>query len=206
MCIDCTGSMNSVIEMVKDNALTFHPQLVKALDECDREVEQLRVKVIGFRDLTCGEALQESPFFDLPQRAADFEKFVRTPVATGGGDAPETALDAIAAAMLSDWNKEGSRKRHIIMLWTDAPTKMPGIQTLRDDLPKSLPEFKEWYMDPQEAKMNSSARRLIVFAPEDPSWDCLDELPACVVNKVDLGAGLNEVTIDTVLTVLANSI
>jgi len=97
LCIDCTGSMTPVIDMVKENALTFHEQLTKALLECDREVEQLRVKVIGFRDLCYGEPLEESPFFDLPQSEKEFEKFVSKLVATGGGDAPETALDAIAA-------------------------------------------------------------------------------------------------------------
>ncbi|WP_400233919.1 vWA domain-containing protein [Methanomethylophilus alvi] len=206
LCIDCTGSMGPVIDMVKKNALTFHEQITKALEKKDREVEQLRIKVIGFRDLTYGEDMEESKFFDLPQENEAFEKFVNGLQATGGGDAPETALDAIAYAMKSPWVKEGSKKRHIIMLWTDAPTKMPGEQTLRDDLPKSIAEFRTWYDDPQEAKMNAFAKRLIVFAPDDPSWDCIQDLPLTNISRVDLDKGLSEVTIDIVLTMLANSV
>ena len=92
------------------------------------------------------------------------------------------------------------------MLWTDAPTKMPGEQTLRDDLPKSIAEFRTWYDDPQEAKMNAFAKRLIVFAPDDPSWDCIQDLPLTNISRVDLDKGLSEVTIDIVLTMLANSV
>ena len=173
----------------------------------EREVQQLRIKVIGFRDLTDREDFEESDFFTLPEDTAAFKSFVDKLVATGGGDNPETGLDAVARAMCSDWVKEGTRKRHIIMVWTDAATKMPGIQNMRSDLPKSLAEWRSWYEDPQTGKMDSAAKRLIIFGPGDASWtESIQGLKGAHMEVVESGAGLKDVSMDIVLATVAKSI
>lgn len=50
MCIDATGSMSDVINEVKENALSFYKKFKNAMDAADKAVQQLRVKVIVFRD------------------------------------------------------------------------------------------------------------------------------------------------------------
>ena len=70
MCIDCTGSMASTIDTVKENALKFYPDLKRALDEKDKHVAQLRIKVIGFRDFAAdgNNALEVSDFFEISEQ------------------------------------------------------------------------------------------------------------------------------------------
>lgn len=207
LCIDCTGSMYPILNTVKEKALGFHEELEKALEEANRDVQQFRIKVIGFRDLCDREDFEESQFFTLPEDLPAFKKFVDGLEATGGGDAPESGLDAIAKAMCTDWVKEGTRKRHIIMVWTDAPTKMPGEQNMYSDLPKSLAEFKSWYQDPQMGKMEQKSKRLIVVGPDDKSWDdALSGLDGSYREIVETGDGLKGMSMEVILLILANSI
>ncbi len=49
-CIDATGNMNPVINMVKNNALSFYSDLMNALNAKGKRVESVRIKVIAFRD------------------------------------------------------------------------------------------------------------------------------------------------------------
>ena len=57
MCIDATGSMSPIIEEVKTNALSFYKKFVAEMDEANKRVEQLRIKVIVFRDYECDTEL-----------------------------------------------------------------------------------------------------------------------------------------------------
>jgi len=206
MCIDATGSMGGVIEMVKENAMSFHEKLIEKLNEIGRDVVGMRVKVIPFRDLTCNEDMAVSEWFELPSEAADFKKFVSDIKATGGGDEPETAIDAISLAMKQDWVQIGVKKRHIILLWTDASTKMPGIQKLRPDLPQSMAEVFKMWGDPQDAVMDPSCKRMILFVPEHESWNFAEDMDLVSPQYYDLGSGLDGLTMDVVLDVLAKSV
>ena len=50
MCIDGTGSMGHLIEEVKSTALKFYEQLEAKMKEKTNRIDQLRAKVIVFRD------------------------------------------------------------------------------------------------------------------------------------------------------------
>ena len=50
MCIDCTGSMGDLLDTVKSNALKFYPDLKERCDAKGKEISELRIRVIGFRD------------------------------------------------------------------------------------------------------------------------------------------------------------
>lgn len=92
-CIDVTGSMTPIIDQVKNNALRFYDDVQSNLTAKGKNVDQLRVRVIAFRDFAAdGEAaLDESPFFTLPDDRARFSEFVNGLVAEGGGDARSPA-------------------------------------------------------------------------------------------------------------------
>ena len=92
--IDVSGSMTPIIDQVKANALRFYDDVQSNLTAKGKNVDQLRVRVIAFRDFAAdGEAaLEESPFFTLPEERAGFSEFVNGLVAEGGGDAPESGL------------------------------------------------------------------------------------------------------------------
>ena len=50
MVIDATGSMDSLIGTVKSNALTFYDDLTASMARKSKHVDQVRVRVIVFRD------------------------------------------------------------------------------------------------------------------------------------------------------------
>lgn len=112
--IDTTGSMDSYIEGVLESCRRF----VDRLEERDVAVE---LALIGFGDLTYGETMSvHRPTDDIEA----FREAVRTLPRTGGGDLPESSLDALGAAMeLVD----ASGKRGVIILVTDAPPHDPGV-------------------------------------------------------------------------------
>jgi hypothetical protein len=74
-CIDVTGSMSPIIDQVKANALRFYDDVQSNLTAKGKNVDQLRVRVIAFRDFVAdgAAALAESPFFTLPGERASFQ-------------------------------------------------------------------------------------------------------------------------------------
>ena len=108
ICIDATGSMEHVIEEVKASALAFHEKLQAKMAVYSKQVHQLRIKVIVFRDYwedAPDKVMVSSEFFKLPDEASAFGSFVDGIYADGGGDEPENALEALALAIRSPWDK-----------------------------------------------------------------------------------------------------
>jgi hypothetical protein len=151
LCIDVTGSMQKLIDKVKANALRFYEDLQKVIAEKDKMIDELRGRVIAFRDyyVDGDKAMLESPFFRLPGEQERFAAFVRPLQADGGGDEPETGLEALALAIQSAWSKSGDKRRQLIVMWTDAsvhkleknaeakPSNYP------QDLPKNFDELTD---------------------------------------------------------------
>lgn len=163
MCIDVTGSMSGIINTVKQNALSFYDAFNNKCIENGIELETLNNKVIAFQDINVDGSRwwSESEFFSLPTQTAQFSTFVNNLYADGGGDTPESGLEALMGAFnaLEDAVDDGYH-RQVVILWTDAPYLSGSGYT---DL------TPEMVMD----KWNtlSSGRRLILFAPDD----CYDD-------------------------------
>ena len=49
-CIDATGSMRHVIDFVKQNALNLYRDIADEMEKKHKEINQMRVRVIAFRD------------------------------------------------------------------------------------------------------------------------------------------------------------
>lgn len=102
MCIDATGSMGHLIDEVKNVALKFYEQLEAKMAEKSKKIDQLRAKVIVFRDYWADsekDAMVCSPFWDLRTQSAEFANFVSKIEADGGGDEPENGLEALGLAL-----------------------------------------------------------------------------------------------------------
>jgi hypothetical protein len=212
--IDATGSMAGLIGKVKTNALAFHERLTAALEEQGKEIDPLRVKVIAYRDYAFDgpRAMNESPFFTLPDEKEQFAEFVRKLEANGGGDEPEHGLEALALAMKSKWATSGDKRREVVVVWTDAsahplektvatpPAHYPG------DLPKDFDALTDLW-EGQEAVMNTSTKRLILFAPDCEPWNTIANCWNNVIqHPARAGEGLAETDYKTVLNTIANSI
>jgi polysaccharide deacetylase 2 family uncharacterized protein YibQ len=62
-CIDVASSMSPIIDQVKANALRFYDDVQSKLTVMRKNVDQLRVPVIAFRDFVADGARQEQAEF-----------------------------------------------------------------------------------------------------------------------------------------------
>lgn len=212
MCIDCTGSMGDLLNTVKTNALKFYPDIKAKCEEKGKEISQLRIRVIAFRDFEAdgSAAIDDTGFLLIPDQEEKFKAYVSGLNAMGGGDEPENGLEALAMAINSDWTTGGDKRRQVIVVWTDASTKSLGTCTAPSypsNMPASFDELTDWWEDEQAGKVNSNAKRLILFAPDASAWTEIGlEWNNTIHHPAKAGAGLSDVDYDTILQMIANSI
>jgi hypothetical protein len=210
-CIDVTGSMTPILDTVKANALRFYEDVQSNLTTKGKSVDELRVRVIAFRDLSADEgALQESSFFTLPAEQEIFGAFLENLIPEGGGDAPESGLEAVALAINSPWTSHGDRRRQVIVVWTDAPAHPLNFAVvppaLESSVPKNFSDLTDLWEDPQ-GPVGSSSKRLILFAPDGPGWSDVSAAWENVVHHPSqAGAGLSDVDYSTIIDSIGNSV
>ena len=210
--IDATGSMGPTINNVKALASGFHHQIQQKMREKEKKIEQLRLRLVVFRDYYADAedaAMIETPFYTMPDEEDKLVELVRSIRATGGGDAPENGLEALALAMQSPWEQrqEFQKFRHIIVLFTDTtahPLEKPGKPSYYPDgLPKDIDELYDFWSD----EMDSRSKRLVLLAPDVSPWNMLNEDLSDIEHiKSQAGFGLAEVTVNDILTYIANSV
>ena len=212
-CIDATGSMRHVIDFVKKNALSLYEDIVGAMEKKHKVINQMRVRVIAFRDyIADGEgAMLTSDFFVLPEQAHLFYECVNGISAKGGGDIPEDGLEALGYAIRSDWTREGVKKRHIIVMWSDAPTHELGYGKVApwypDGMAKNFEELSLWWEDEQlGGSMDENAKRLLIFAPDAAEWSRISQEWAQVIHVQTVNEGLMDVEYQQVIDAVCNTI
>jgi hypothetical protein len=211
-CVDVTGSMTPILDQVKANALRVYGDVQSNLTAKGKTIDELRVRVVAFRDIIAdGEAaLQESPFFGLPAEEAGFSGFVNGLVAEGGGDAPESGLEAVALAMTSPWTTRGDRRRQVIVVWTDQPAHSLDVSALPPALagrvPADFSALTDLWEDAQ-GPLGSSSKRLILFAPDGPGWSDISGVWENVVHHPSqAGSGLSDIDYGTIIDSIGNSV
>lgn len=188
MCIDVTGSMGGIINTVKNNAMAFYDQFKESCDKEGITLTGLTSQVIAFQDKNVdGDRwLRISSTYSLPEERDSYNTFVKSLYADGGGDTPESGLEALDIAFdKSDWGIDDGYHRQVIILWTDAPYLATADYTdLTVDVLK-----KKWDTMP-------SGRRLILFAPNGNSdfnggdWRNLDGWTN-LIHETNLTSGFN---------------
>jgi hypothetical protein len=211
-CIDVTGSMTPILDTVKANALRFYDDVQANLTAKGKHVDALRVRVIGFRDVSVdgAAAIQESPFLTLPDEQTGFADFVNGLVPEGGGDTPESGLEAVALAIHSPWTTSGDRRRQVIVVWTDAPARpLDGSAVpppYGEHVPKDFSALTDEWENTQGV-MGASSKRLILFAPDGPGWTDISGVWENVVHHPSkAGEGLSDVDYGTIIDSIANSV
>lgn len=214
--IDVTGSMKPVIDEVRQLVNGFADRLRAVMTSEDKGLQDLWVRVITFRDLgdEGARALSASHFFELPGQESDLREFVDGLTASGGGDDPESALEALWLAMRSSW-RSVLRSRHVIVLLTDASAHALGrfpypSHSFQDSVPapSNLTEMKShWGVSPHSGVMNVQARRLVIFAPDSTPWnDVGDHWENTMWLPSRAGQGCLNADIDTILRSIAKSV
>jgi hypothetical protein len=211
-CIDVTGSMTPILDAVKANALGFYDDVQTNLTAKGKNVTQLRVRIVAFRDFAADgdAALEESPFYTLPAERADFSEFVNGLIPQGGGDHPESGLEAVAVAINSPWTTTGDRRRQVIVVWTDQPAHTLDPSVVPADLASRIPADFSALTDAwedEQGQMGSNSKRLILFAPDGPGWSDISAVWENVVHHPSqAGGGLSEVDYGTIIDSIGNSV
>lgn len=198
MCIDCTGSMEHIISTIKNNAISFYPDLKGKCLSKGKQITSMRIMVIGFRDHDT-QAIERSDFFEMPDNEKGFKEFVSSLSARGGGSAPELGYDALAKAICSDW-RNSKDVHQIVILWTDAPSH-PLSGTFGTT--SSIGELQSHWRE----KMNPKGKRLILFAPNDNTWTNIETIfDNTSRHDVNAGKGLTDVDYDEIINTLSETI
>ncbi len=119
--MDTTGSMQSSIDSMRDNAIA-------AIQKLRGQTKDIRMAVVTFRDRAvesdAGHFLTSGFTDDLESQFA----FMRGLKADGGGDTPEDQLDGLSRAVALWENEPQDEDRvpaKVIVTITDAPAKVP---------------------------------------------------------------------------------
>ena len=189
--IDLTGSMDDFSIMIKGFLKNAYQKIIDALGDAGREVEQIEVQLATFRDFfeeSGDEAFHMSNVFNLSNEKEAFGREVDALNWMGGGDDPESSLQALHMAIKRSEKMEtdATKKRFIVFLFTDNPShsfdeieKRGGIERYPnypiDELPKTLDEFYGEYHNTQGGIFEKGVGvklkevRLNIFAPENAS-------------------------------------
>ena len=202
--------------------MSFNQDLRSTHRTLGKLFDRLRVRVIVYRDFladAAAEALMSTEFLTLqynrsvtlPDEIERFDAFMRGIEATGGGPGDrESGLEALAEAIRSPWVVGATKRRQIIVVWTDGGThdldggvwKPPGYPA---DMPHSFDELTDmWegdqYMDPY-------AKRLILFAPDTYAWtDIANNWDNTLHYVARAGEGLDDRDYRTILDAIASSV
>lgn len=211
MCIDGTGSMSPLIHLVKSSALSFYDKLEAKMAEKNKKIDQLRARIIVFRDYWADSAdivMVDSEFFDLRTEASAFANFVSRIEATGGGDEPENGLEALALALTSKWEKaqDFAKQRYVVIMWTDASAHSLDKGAKPSHYPQNIPPTLDDLTD-YWSEMPKSTKRLLLFTPDTNPWSmigCSWDNAIHFASKA--GEGLEEFEMSEILDVIANSV
>jgi len=212
--IDATGSMDNVIQMVKDNALHFYDDVTNAMRKNNKEISSLRIKIIAFRDYVADgeDAMMNTDFFNLPAQSREFSETVQSIEAFGGGDEPEDGLEALAYAIRSKWNTERTRRHQVIVVWSDASTHPLGygstVPNYSPQMARDFAQLTDWWGDKQNQQyMSYSAKRLILYTPNVPGWSTIVENWDGVIHyPSEAGNGLQEHDYQQILNTIVHTV
>lgn len=185
VCVDITGSMTPVIDNLKREIHRFVTDLESPPEQGLQPVDW-RLKVIGFRDLN----VDGTPWVNRSSALTSTETEARAQVdalhAEGGGDEPESALDAIWVAVSeTDWRPSCTR---VVVLFSDATTH----PTLHPDTVSAGAVGGDASAVAQSLVEKSCS--LHAWAPHCPVWDTLASVPKVQFNALDhAGDGLSSV-------------
>lgn len=188
--IDVTGSMQPCIDALKNNIAAFVDALSKSDANNSSPISDWRGRVVGYRDY-CHDGehgwLEVHPFV---RDAAMLKTQLASLNARGGGDEPESLLDALShiadiaespkgEANESSWRAKGESARFIIA-FTDATyhTQM------------SIPGAAGGELTDAVNRLMSARIQLVFFAPDLPCYEEMASTPKSIYEPIRIADGL----------------
>jgi hypothetical protein len=178
--IDVSGSMSPIIDALRKNIESFVDSLSSGDVNNAVPVRDWRGKVVGYRDLESSHSEGIEWFEDKPfvRDTAALKAQLASLKAQGGGDEPESLLDALYKVATMEASQKGAQSEdpgkwryrseaaRVVVVFTDAPFK----ETM------SIPEAKGGAL--QDVANVVMANRIILslFAPNFEGYDRLSQI------------------------------
>ncbi len=175
--IDVSGSMAPVIDALRRNIETFIDSLSHGGDANNAApVKDWRAKVVGYRDTTDGDRwLEDNPFV---RDASALKAQLAALSAEGGGDEPESLLDALYKVATMEATPKGAQSEdpgkwryrsdaaRVVIVFTDASFK----ETM------AIPEAKGGGLQDVTNVIMANRIVLSIFAPNFEVYDRLSQI------------------------------
>lgn len=174
-CVDCTASMEPCFEGLVQHLHDF----VEGL-QSENKVD-FRLRLVEYRDLKIGEPTRAREF---TSDVEEFKRQLKELSASGGGDEPESTLDAIYTGLNSPWRATKCHKA--VLVFTDAPshpdlhesTVPAGVARDIETVINLLESKRIWlYLvsveDPLYERLSKREKTIIQLYPNDRRYDGL---------------------------------
>lgn len=159
ICLDTTGSMDPIIDAVRDYIVThLIGEMKNQLSHSQMPLEW-RARVIGYGDLDA------DPFYTIPFTSDEHDLINAIRNITHSGGSTEYTLDALLTATRSPWRTDAPTHR-IVVLFTDEPSH-PALH------PSTGTGTVQSVID----EMAAQRIKLFLFGPDDSTFMELKKLP-----------------------------
>jgi hypothetical protein len=194
-CLDITGSMQPCIDSVKTNVGSF----VETIKNSNpNQPIDWRARVMGYRDFNVDPEpiINNMDFVTTPE---EIQNQLNSLNATGGGDEPESTLDAIMYGVLqSKWR---SPCHKTIVVFTDAPT-LPNLNTKTTNelgITDSFDVFKQILYE--------NHVKLFLYGPRDPIYEEISKESRMSVEQMEnAGDGLRNLDFKRILETIGKTV
>ena len=170
ICLDTTGSMSDVIKNVTNN---IADSLIKNMDsKMTKNQSQLdwRGRIIGFGDINCDEPIYEGTF---TSNADQLVRELASIPSTGGGDEPESSLDALYLAAQSPWRTD-TPVHKVVILFTDATPHAEIHAKTVSSGPRDVARINEEY--------TKNRIKLFLYGRQHEIYEKLESIPRAQIN------------------------
>lgn len=197
--VDTTGSMKPCIDQLKKSIAQFCQKLSSGNQAVD-----WRARVVGFRDREAdGSQWIVGTDHTFVSTASELEDQLNVLSAEGGGDDPESGLDALwVVAHDTQWRQLGYAHRVIVVL-TDQPPKNPMH-------PATVPSGQANDVLAVCEYLATNRIKVLVWAPYCEEWDLVGKIPRSQFNDVakdtDTYEGLRNVQFPEVYETIARTV
>ena len=200
VCLDVSDDMKWQMSEIKRQLKDIPDAFFEYAREYGFDKQKLRIRLITFSDFESegADAIHETEFFEYPEQNEEYFAFIDGIKTGGGGDKPENALEALALAIKSKWTTGGDRRRHMVLMLTNAPAHplqyRADCEGYPEGMPKDLEELKTWWEFDQssyeecpfEGSYDIRFSRLLIYSPPDKEpWDSFLTWDNCLVMQGD---------------------
>jgi hypothetical protein len=199
--IDATGSMAPCIEALKNNINLFIDTLTTKNVNNENPVKDWRARVVGYRDFSADSAnwLVDNPF---ARDAGELKAQLAALAPDGGGDEPESLLDALYKVATMESTDKGASEDARKWRYRSAAARVVVVFTDASYHEKmSIPEAAGGTVDDVGNAVNAGRIMVSAFVPEIDLYDKLAAWDKTDINAYPVGpegaqAGLEAFTRD----------